>query len=84
MINHFTTFVFALCCFLLTACSGGSDTPHAANPVADHGDTMVSNIAGKVFTNARVYTVNEDQPWAEAVAIKDNRIVYVGDSPGMI
>ena len=32
-----------------------------------------------VFTNARVYTAVESQPWAEAVAIKGNEIDYVGD-----
>ncbi len=34
--------------------------------------------ADLVFTNARVYTVDPSQPWAEAVAVKGNRIVYVG------
>lgn len=36
--------------------------------------------ADVVFTNAKVYTVNEAQPWAEAVAIKGDEIVYVGDA----
>jgi len=31
-----------------------------------------------VFKNGRIYTVNPDQPWAEAVAIKDGRLVRVG------
>lgn len=31
-----------------------------------------------VFRNAKVYTVNDKQPWAEAVAVKGKRIVYVG------
>ena len=35
-----------------------------------------------VFTNGKVYTVNAKQPWAEAVAIKGNKIVYVGDTAG--
>jgi predicted amidohydrolase YtcJ len=35
-----------------------------------------------VFTNGKVYTVNEKQPWAEAVAVKGNKIVYVGDAAG--
>ncbi len=35
-----------------------------------------------VFTNGKVYTVNPDQPWAEAVAVKGNEIVYVGDDAG--
>jgi hypothetical protein len=31
-----------------------------------------------VLTNARIYTVNDAQPWAEAVAIRGEEIVYVG------
>lgn len=38
--------------------------------------------ADKVFTNAKVYTLNEKQPWAEAVAVKGNKIVYVGEAKG--
>lgn len=38
--------------------------------------------ADYVFTNAVVYTVNDHQPWAEAVAIKENRITYVGPQAG--
>lgn len=36
--------------------------------------------ADKVFTNGKVYTVNDAQPWAEAVAIKGNKIVFVGSN----
>lgn len=39
--------------------------------------------ADVVFTNAKVYTVNEAQPWAEAVAIKGDEIIYVGDAAGV-
>ena len=31
-----------------------------------------------LIRNARVYTVNDLQPWAEAVAIRGDRIVWVG------
>jgi predicted amidohydrolase YtcJ len=31
-----------------------------------------------IITNARIYTVNPKQPWAEAVAIRDGRIAAVG------
>lgn len=34
--------------------------------------------ADLILTNARVYTVEDRQPWAEAVAIKDGKIVAVG------
>ena len=46
------------------------------------GPTVSTKAADFVFTNARVYTVNPDMPWAEAVAVKGNEIVYVGDSSG--
>ncbi len=39
-----------------------------------------SNIADKVFTNGKIYTVNEKQPWAEALAIKGNKIIFVGSN----
>ena len=32
-----------------------------------------------MFKNAEVYTVDENQPRAEAVAVKGTDIVYVGD-----
>jgi len=52
----------------LTACS---------NKIAN------DDAADVVFTNARVYTVDATQPWAEAVAIKGNEIIYVGSSAGV-
>ena len=36
--------------------------------------------ADMVLNNAQVYTVNKDQPNAEAVAIKDGKIVFVGSN----
>jgi len=36
------------------------------------------NIADLVYHNAAVYTVNPAQPWAEAIAIKDEIIIFVG------
>ena len=50
---------------------------------------MLVNIAGcsdnrqsadVVYTNGRIYTVNEAQPWVEAVAIKDGRFLVVGSN----
>ncbi len=38
--------------------------------------------ADYVLTNGKIYTVNEQQPWAEAVAVKGRDIVYVGDNAG--
>ena len=49
----------------------------AQTPAANATDT-----ADYVYTNAKVYTVDETQPWAEAVTVQGNKIVYVGDTAG--
>src|SRR6266849_8271072 len=36
--------------------------------------------ADLVFTNGNIYTANEKQPRAEAVAVKGDRIVFVGSN----
>jgi len=50
--------------------------------IACSGPSANQGAADYVFTGGRVYTVNESQPWAEAVAVKANKIVYVGDAAG--
>ena len=40
----------------------------------------VTSGADIVYTSGKVYTVNEAQPWAEAVAVKGNKISFVGSS----
>lgn len=39
--------------------------------------------ADSVFENTFIYTMDEQQPRAEAIAIKDGRYIYVGDSQGV-
>lgn len=34
--------------------------------------------ADTIYTNGKIYTVNETQPWGEAVAIKDGKFIKVG------
>src|SRR5687767_7908635 len=36
--------------------------------------------ADLILTNAKVYTVETGQPWAEAVAIRDGKILTVGSA----
>ena len=45
-------------------------------------DALVSNPADRVFVNGAIYTVDEERAWAEAIAIDDGHIVYVGDDAG--
>ena len=58
-------YLFAVLVGIFFACQKG----HA--PSGPVGDIVVRN--------ARVYTVDAQRPWAQAVAIKDDRIVWVGD-----
>ncbi|MBW7886200.1 MAG: amidohydrolase [Caldilineaceae bacterium] len=44
----------------------------------------MSSYADFLITNATVYTVDETNPWAEAVAVRGNRIVFVGRSADAI
>jgi len=38
------------------------------------------DVADTVYTNGKIYTVNETQPWAEAVAVKDGKLLVVGSN----
>ncbi len=39
-----------------------------------------AELADSVYKNGKIYTVNEAQPWAEAVAIKDGKFTAVGSN----
>ena len=57
----------------LTACSQ-LEPPGPTTP------TPPSAIADIVYTNGKIYTVDDAQPWAEAVAIKDRKFLVVGSA----
>ncbi|MHC4783782.1 MAG: amidohydrolase [Planctomycetota bacterium] len=66
--------------FLLSACSSGEEP--VANKTAIDFDqtTKPAVVADTVYTNAKIYTVNANQPWAEAVAIKEGKFIVVGSA----
>ncbi|QHI72157.1 amidohydrolase family protein [Aminipila terrae] len=39
-----------------------------------------NHTADTIFINGKIYTQNRDLPWAEAVACKDGKFIYVGNS----
>jgi predicted amidohydrolase YtcJ len=47
------------------------------------GTAVAAPPADYVFTNGAIYTASDTQPWAEAVAVKGNHIVYVGSAKGV-
>lgn len=47
-------------------------------PPAGEETSERSVMADVVYTNGRIYTVDEERPWVEAVAVKDGRFLVVG------
>ena len=39
--------------------------------------------ADRILTGGRIWTADDARPWAEALAIRGDRIVYVGDAAGV-
>ena len=50
---------------------------------ADNVESKPTLLADLVLQNGSIYTVNADQPWASAVAVKDGKIIYVGNVVGV-
>ena len=40
--------------------------------------TAGAETAETIFINGNIYTVNENQPSAQAIAVKNDRIIFVG------
>ena len=55
--------------FLITSCVSCGDREHQES-------------ADLILSGANIFTSNKQQPWAEAVVIKNGRFIYVGDSAG--
>ena len=61
----------------LAACQKSPEpqpTPPAPAPIT---------AADLVLTNGKIYTVNPEQPWAQAVAISAGKYRYIGDADGV-
>ena len=56
---------------LLSACG-------ESKQVATDAAELTPSPADRVFLNAAVYTVDADRSWAEAVAVREGEIVFVG------
>ena len=63
---------------LLAGAALGGCTPESAEKV-DEPKSAVADIA---LTNGAIYTEDAERSWAEAVAIDDGRITYVGTDAG--
>ena len=65
---------------LLAACSDNSPASSASPVTSSHSQECMP--ADLVIHNTSIYTSNDDQWSAEAVAVRGDRIIYVGDNDG--
>ena len=49
-------------------------------PATESSSAMSDEAVDTVYVNGKIYTVNEAQPWAEAIAVKDGRLLAVGSN----
>ncbi|MEH6585185.1 MAG: amidohydrolase [Halioglobus sp.] len=66
---------------MLSACESEQVTSQPT--IAQVDEAVVENPASHVFVGADIFTSDEAAPRASVMAIKDDRIVYVGDSEGV-
>lgn len=57
-------------CILVTACS------------KDGAEIAEQKWADHIFSNGEIYTVEDENPWADAVVVKGDEIVFVGTEDG--
>ncbi|WP_236701265.1 amidohydrolase [Thalassomonas viridans] len=68
-------------CLLAVSLSGCSGENSAGSQETVQPSASVNQVtANTVFTNGNIYTVNPEQPSAQAVALKDGEIIFVGDN----
>ncbi len=60
-----------LACVLATACTN------------DKPENAAAQLADVIFVNGAVYTMDVNRSWATAVAVRDDKIIYVGFDEGV-
>ena len=87
-----TLFLIAAMAMGLCACGTGSQTDteeatenqtDAAAETTESTEAESGDVADSVFRNANIYTMDDENPTATAIAVKDGRLVYVGDEAGV-
>jgi len=56
----------------------------ADQPAAESSNAAATDAADTIYTNGKIYTVNESKPWAEAVALKNGKFLKVGTNAEML
>jgi hypothetical protein len=74
MFKHNFFFVVLLLA-LTAACQPKTDNDEITGSLIDNADLVI--------VNAKIFTSNKKQPWAETLAVKEGKFIYVGDGSGI-
>jgi len=77
MALKYNFFFAALLIALTTSCE-----PKTNSSNEEIKDSVIEN-ADLIIENAKIFTSNKQQPWAEALAVKNGKFIYVGDASGI-
>ncbi len=62
---------------LTTSCDEKTESTNLDNT------KLTIKTADLIVENAKIFTSNKQQPWAEALAVKNGKFIYVGDTSGI-
>ncbi|MED3761153.1 amidohydrolase [Peribacillus frigoritolerans] len=74
-------FLFFIALLFSSVFTGCSLEKKSSNNVT--GKVTSNQTADLIFKNGEVYTVDKDRSWEKAVAVKNGKILYVGDNKGV-
>ncbi len=68
-----------LSCLYLMSCNQETESQQSAQASAG-ANSSAGTYADEIYNNARIYTLEADLPWAEAIAVKEGVILAVGSN----
>ena len=75
MVLKFNVCVAVMMLMLTAACGENSGSGSGSGGKQEAADLVIEN--------ARIFTSDKAQPWAEALVVKDGKFIYVGDAAGL-
>ena len=66
-------------CLYLLSCNQETESQQSGQASVG-ANSLASTYADEIYNNARIYTLEPDLPWAEAIAVKEGMILAVGSN----
>ena len=79
ILSRITLSLILASCLLLLSCNQETESQQTIQDNVNSSTTS-STYADDIYTNARIYTLDDGLPWAEAIAVKDGEILAVGSN----